>query len=534
MSKKIRVLDCTFRDGGYYNNWHFGESLAKKYLKVMQASGIDFVELGFRAPVTEAIKGPYAFTPDDWIESLDVPEGLNIGVMCNAKDLIAPHDELSIVRKLFGNASESPVSLVRIAAHFSEVEQCEPIIKELNRLGYTTGFNLMQSSGRSREELAAKAAIAANWPLDVLYFADSLGNMKPSDIQFIVESLRSEWQGPIGFHAHDNMGMGLINTLAAIDEGVEWVDATVTGMGRGAGNVRLEYLLLELAKKQVKAVDLRDLMSLVTEEFEPMQNQYGWGPSLYYHLSAFYGVHPTYVQEMLSDKRYRSSTIVSALKQLGSAGATGFSRDHLKEVTDSQPLICEGSWDATGWLEGRDVLLLAAGDSLKDYGQLVNYFIKKNKPLVICINDNPWIDPSLIDVWAACNPDRLVVEKDFYSLNSGKLLAPKALLELEGISLTGWEIMDYGVKVEQGTYESNANFAVIPSALTAMYVLASVTIGSAAGVYLAGFDGYTNDDERHQEMEAALDLYFKHKDALSIKSLTPTSLSIQEVSVFNF
>jgi len=530
MQKDITVLDCTLRDGGYYNNWHFSDNLTNRYLSAMRKSGVNYVELGFRTTSSDSSLGPYAFTPDKWINRLDIPEGLSIGVMCNAKDLICPDDELKIVKELFTSAENSPVSLVRIAAHFAEVEACAPIIKELKKLGYTTGFNLMQSSGRTKDELVAKAELAASWPLDVLYFADSLGNMKPEDIHFIVDALRVKWKGPMGFHAHDNMGMGLINALAAINEGVTWIDATVTGMGRGAGNVKLEYLLLELVNKDQSRLDL--LMDLVIEDFEPMQKKCGWGPSLFYHLSAYYNVHPTYVQEMLSDERYDPSVIVHALQKLGEAGASGFSRDHLKEVTESEPLICQGSWSADKWVEDRDVLILAAGESLKTYSGIIDFFIEKKNPFVISINDNPWISRQVIDAWAACNPDRILVEQGFYESSQGVLLAPRALFTRESIDLGGWDVLDYGVQVEQDIFNPSENSATIPAALSAMYVLAAVKQGGARSVYLAGFDGYTNDDVRHIRMEDALEIYSKSADSLPISSITPTSLSIKETTVF--
>ncbi|WP_208858566.1 aldolase catalytic domain-containing protein [Vreelandella nigrificans] len=528
------VLDCTFRDGGYYNNWDYSTELANRYLQVMSASGIDYVELGFRALESSAFEGPYAYTPDSWIKRLDVPRDLKIGVMCNAKDLLKYGNPKETVSQLFCKAEDSPVTLVRVAAHFNEVDNCGEIMEELHKLGYVTGFNLMQSSGRSRDELIKKAEIAATWPIDSLYFADSLGNMLPDDISFIVSALREAWKGPMGFHAHDNMGMGLVNALAAIKEGVTWIDGTVTGMGRGAGNVRMEYLLLELSKQGMRETELDALMSLVIEEFEPVQRECGWGPSIYYHLSATYGVHPTYVQEMLSDERYKPVAIVKALKRLGAAGASGFSRDRLKDVTESEPLVSVGTWDATGWLEGRDVLLVGPGEEVKNHLEALEYFIEKKKPYVICININPWIPSHLIDSWAACNPDRLMLDKDFYAKNQGLLLAPNALLQyVDKDTWNHWTIQDYGVSVESGELKVMAENATIPHALSAIYAIAAVNAGGASNLYLAGFDGYTSEDPRHKQMENALGLYNEQPGVLPLTSITPTSLSIATVSPFS-
>ena len=296
----------------------------------------------------------------------------------------------------------------------------------------------------------------------------------------------------------------------------------------------MEYLLLELSKQGMRETELDALMGLVIKEFEPVQRKCGWGPSIYYHLSATYGVHPTYVQEMLSDERYKPVAIVKALKRLGDAGASGFSRDRLKDVTESEPLVSVGTWDAAGWLTGRDVLLIGPGEGVKKHLEAIEYFIEKKNPYVICININPWVPSHLIDSWAACNPDRLMLDKEFYVKNSGLLLAPNALLQYVDKNIwSNWSIHDYGVNVESGEFKVMNENATIPHALSAIYAIAAVNAGGASNLYLAGFDGYTSEDPRHKQMENALSLYNERPDVLPLTSITPTSLTISTVSPFS-
>ena len=111
--------------------------------------------------------------------------------------------------------------------------------------------------------------------------------------------MRRGWSGPIGIHAHNNMGQGLLNSTVAVESGASWVDGTITGMGRGAGNSATELLLLEFCRRGW-GDSLRSRFSIWRSDRSRLcaRNITG-GRACSYHLSATYGVHPTYVQEML-------------------------------------------------------------------------------------------------------------------------------------------------------------------------------------------------------------------------------------------
>jgi len=236
----MNILDCTLRDGGYYNSWNFERAIVEKYLNAMAQLDVCFVELGLRSLKSDGFAGASAFTTDDYICSLDIPDSLTVAVMINAAELVKPGIELAtILERLFPEPADvSPVQLVRIASHVHEFEAALPACAWLKERGFLVGFNLMQVADRSQAEVEALAVEAAKWPLDVLYFADSMGSMDPEQTAQIIGWLRKHWSGPLGIHTHDNMGLALQNTLRALDEGVTWLDATVTGMGRGPGNAK--------------------------------------------------------------------------------------------------------------------------------------------------------------------------------------------------------------------------------------------------------------------------------------------------------
>ena len=168
---------------------------------------MDVVELGFRTLKNQGFQGPCAFTTDEFIRSLTIPDGLTVGVMVNGNELVGEVPQQEALERLFPNAAaESPVELVRIACHVHEFEKALPAVTWLKERGYQVGFNLMQVADRTEEEVKALARLAKAYPMDALYFADSMGSMSPDQAAQIIQWFRSEWQGPMGIHTHDNLG----------------------------------------------------------------------------------------------------------------------------------------------------------------------------------------------------------------------------------------------------------------------------------------------------------------------------------------
>lgn len=530
---KNQILDCTLRDGGYYNNWNFETSTVERYLQVMQQTSVDWVEIGFRFIPQSSFVGPYGYSTDAWIGALKIPEGLHLAVMCNAKDLLANGDPASTVCDLFSIARESPIELVRIAAHFEEVSACLPAIETLCQLGYRIGFNLMQASGRSNEELLEKVAELKNSSIEVLYFADSLGCMGPDEVMRTVTTIRQAWDKAIGFHAHDNMGQALANAHAAKKAGATWIDATVLGMGRGGGNLRLEYWLLELDRSGSRSASLDLLLQLVVSEFKVLQDRYGWGPSVFYHLSALYGVHPTYVQEMLACERYNGEKVIDALRRLGQAGARGYSADQLHQAIGSFHMEGPGQWDARGWLQGQTVVLVGPGEAGREHLEGLRQLQEKHSFPLLCINSNPWIPEELVTAWVACNPERLAVDADYYAERSGILIAPESTLgeKLREVRKQ-WVIKDYGLKVVSGNFDAGSITAIIPSRLAALYGIALANAAGCSRIYMVGFDGYGINDPRHQEMNEGLQIYYNAGTYAPLVAITPTNLNIEQSSLY--
>jgi len=289
------ALDCTFRDGGYYPNWEFEIELANKYLSVMKEVGINAIEIGFRSPPHKQV-GQFGKVTDDFIRNnLNIPNIEYFGVMVNTGDMNS-----SVISQLFDYADKSPINLVRVATHFKDIDLGEMVCKDLKNLGYFVTCNLMQAADKSFDEIRSAAKKINGWnAVDVLYLADSLGGMDHDTVNYAFKAIREGWNGVIGFHGHNNKGQALSNSLEAIDIGVDWIDGTILGMGRGPGNTEIEYLLNELNKRNFE-FEVEKLYELSLVDFKPLKLKYRWGPSLLYYLSAEYSIHPIYIQKFIT------------------------------------------------------------------------------------------------------------------------------------------------------------------------------------------------------------------------------------------
>ncbi|WP_447926361.1 aldolase catalytic domain-containing protein [Vreelandella sp. EE27] len=527
-------LDCTLRDGGYYNAWDFSENVINDYLESMQAAGVDVIELGLRSLKNNGFQGPCAFTTDNFIKSLTIPSGIMVGVMVNASELVGSVRQLEALKCLFpNNAANSPVDLVRIASHVHEFQDALPAVTWLKERGFKVGFNLMQVADRTEEEVKALARKASAYPLDALYFADSMGSMTPDQTAQIIQWMRSEWTGPMGIHTHDNLGLALSNTLRALDEGVTWVDSTVTGMGRGPGNARTEELAIELAERRGQKISMVPLMTLLRKHFKPMQQHYGWGTNPYYYLAGKYGIHPTYIQEMLSDSRYDEEDILAVIEHLRLEGGKKFSFNTLDSARHFFGVEASGSWSPKEKLKEKSVLILGTGPGVAKHRKALESYIKNYKPVVLALNTQTAISAELIDMRLACHPVRLLADCETHSKLPQPLITPYSMLpEDVRESLEGKEVLDFGLNVSSGELGFGQVHCTLPSSLVMAYAFAVATSGEAREILLAGFDGYEGEDPRNDEMNQIVKQFLATDVEMPLIAITPSRYDVTKKSIY--
>lgn len=303
----MKILDCTLRDGGYYTNWDFDKELVTKYCESMESLPIEYVEVGYRSIPLDGYLGEYFYCPNYILGELkELMPSKKLTIILNEKDIRTENvEELLLSIKPF-------VTLIRIAVDPENFERAIKLAKSVKALGFELGFNVMYMSNWKNDSRFLDLLKGLDDTLDYFYMVDSFGGILPNELKNIIKLVKSKTNVPLGFHGHDNLSMGLINTITALDEGCSIVDATITGMGRGAGNLRTELLLTYLESQSKVKFNINVLGDIVAD-FENLKKDYNWGTSLPYMFSGAHSLPQKDVMEWVGMNRYSLSSILNAL-----------------------------------------------------------------------------------------------------------------------------------------------------------------------------------------------------------------------------
>lgn len=329
------------------------------------------------------------------------------------------------------------------------------------------------------------------------------------------------------------MDKAMENAMMALSNGVNWIDSTVLGMGRGPGNVKTENLILELEKRFKRKVNYNGLIKLVENDFILMKNKYGWGSNVYYYLSGLYGIHPSFIQGMLTAKNFSSDEILAVIDNLKTEGGKKFSNDLIN--TYKQYFVGKGSgkYEPTKNIKNKNVLILGSGPGVKAHKVALENFIKKYKPFVIALNTQNSINSKLINTRAVCNTLRLLTDHKSFKYLPQKLILPyQRLSDLIKDKFKKVKKLDFGVEVRNNTFQFMKSSAIIPNTLAISYALGIANSGKAKKIYIAGFDGYEAEDPKRREMDELFSLYQSLKKKSELESITPTKYKVKSVSVY--
>ena len=358
--KKIKLLDCTLRDGGYYTNWDFDKNLVKTYCKSMESLPIEYVEVGYRSIPLEGYLGEYFYCPDFVMKQLkEMMPSKKLVIILNEKDIRASH-----VPELL-KPCEEYISMVRIAVDPVNFVTAIELAKAIKIMGFEVAFNVMYMSEWKEDNSFLNLLTGLEDTIDYFYMVDSFGGVIQEDVKEIINLVKSKTNVKLGFHGHNNLEMALANTITAISEGCEIVDATITGMGRGAGNLRTELLLTYLNSRGYEGITFGNLSGAVSL-FEDLKKDYGWGTNLPYMFSGAYSLPQKQVMEWVGMNRYPIASIVNAL------------HNNKSSIDDnlSLPTLKNGR-------KNKDVLIVGGGSSVIKNNQALQVFLQQHKDLKV-------------------------------------------------------------------------------------------------------------------------------------------------------
>ena len=297
----LQIFDCTLRDGGLTNNFFFEDSFVRDLYQANVEAGVAYMEMGYRASrdiFDENEFGKWKFCDEEAIREIvgDHPEHIKLAVMA---DIGRTDYRRDILPK-----KDSVLDMIRIATYSHTIEEALDAVEHCHGLGYETTVNIMAVSNDTEETIAEVLEKLAKSSVDVIYLVDSFGSFYPHQAAHLMEQYAKAAfpKGKrVGIHAHNNQQLAFANTIECVKSGASFLDVTVNGLGRGAGNCAMELLLGFLRNPKyniypaIRFVD-KYMMQLKAEGVV-------WGYDIPYLLTGQRNQHPSKAIEFIRECR---------------------------------------------------------------------------------------------------------------------------------------------------------------------------------------------------------------------------------------
>lgn len=285
--EKIKVLDCTIRDGGLINKHDFDRRFVREVYKAISAAGVDYMEIGYKnskSMFSPKEFGLWKFCDDDEIKK--IIEGIESNTKVSAMVDVGRVD-IDDVKP----CKESPLDMIRVATYVKDIDKAIFLVNHFAEKGYETTINIMAISRALDNELnEALHQVEEESSAKVIYIVDSFGALYQETTEFLVKKYKSILKTKeVGMHGHNHQQLAFGNTIEAIIHDANFVDGTVYGIGRAAGNCPLELLLGFLKNPKF---DIRPILDLISQEFIPLREQIEWGYIIPYAITGMFNEHP--------------------------------------------------------------------------------------------------------------------------------------------------------------------------------------------------------------------------------------------------
>ena len=489
------LLDCTLRDGGYVNDWEFGHDNIVNIFERVVGSGVDFIEIGFLderrtfdlnrtiMPSTDCVKKIFG--------KLDRKDAKVLGMIdygtCDINNL-QPCEEswLDGIRVIFKKDKMVPA-----------MEFC----RKVKSLGYLVFAQLVSVTSYSEEELLEIVTIANDVKPFALSMVDTYGLLNPEELKKIASILDQNLTPEIilGFHAHNNFQLGYINTMTVLNLPTDrnvLVDGTLYGMGKSAGNAPLELIAMYMNQNCGKNYLITEMQEAITTSVMDFQRKSPWGYQLFYYIAASNRVHPNYVQYLMNKRTLSITAINEILQKLPEDQKLEKNMKLIEELyIDYQQEECDDT-DVIAKLgvelEGKQVLAIGPGLSMRKKESCVLEYIERNKPVTIAINYIP----------QKIHPNYLFVTNTTRYIQSATKLHEDENVDIRIIAssnLTKVERdFDYMINYSSVIDE----IAEFPDNSMCMLIRTLMRCGCKE-IALAGLDGYTPDNVNYFDEDKA-------------------------------
>jgi len=283
---EIKVLDCSIRDGGLINKWQFSDELVRATYKALSEAGVDYMEIGYKASkelVDPEDLGKWRFCEEDDVKK--VIDGIESDMKLACMVDIGRVKEDEILR-----VQDSVFDLIRVACYVKDVDKAIALSDHIMDKGYETAINIMAVSTNLEKDIDEALEEISKTKVPFVYVVDSFGNMFSEDVTFLVNKYKNALPGKtIGIHTHNNRQLAFANSIQAIIDNSNIIDASVYGIGRGPGNCPLELLLTFLKNPKF---EVRPILKIIEEYYIPLSQKVEWGYIIPYMITGVLNEHP--------------------------------------------------------------------------------------------------------------------------------------------------------------------------------------------------------------------------------------------------
>lgn len=485
--KKIRVLDCTLRDGGYCNEWKFGFENAARITNSLVEANVDIIECGF---LTNRVTYHPNMTKFATVEQISK---------------IIPSDrkgKLFVAMVNYGeyNAEDLPVcdgssiDGIRVAFHKKHLAQALDFCKGVQNKGYKVFIQAMVSLNYTDEEFRGLIRSVNAFAPYAFYIVDSFGSMKRADLLRLFQIVELELNEGIlvGFHSHNNMQLAYSNAQSLIDmpTGRDMIiDASVYGMGRGAGNLNTELIVDYLNENVGTGYALKPLLNIIDEILNDFYLRNKWGFSLPNYLSAAHNIHPNYASYLDDKKTLTVNDMNEIFERMDEDKKVSFQKAYIEELYLSYMEMGGTQGDHQVGLNeklvGKKLLLVAPGKSSVEERKSITNFASADDVVTVSVNfDYQGCDVDYIFLSNLRRFRELSEDKYYKCIVTSNIPAREALLQVKYHDL---------LESEEAVAD-NAGLMAIKFFMNC----------GVKDIYLAGFDGYSHAvDENYGNSQMA-------------------------------
>lgn len=390
-SNDLCLLDCTLRDGGYVNDWHWGFHCARAIVRCLERAHVDFVEVGFLKDVSDYDED---VTVCNYIDELNrlIPD-VSSNTCFTAMTMNGAYD----ISKL-SPYSGSGIKMIRVTAHDYDIDEGLELAQKIKELGYMVSINPINIMGY-RDEQIIQIISKVNHILPYQFsIVDTFGSMKRRDLNRIISIVDNNLSKDIrlGLHLHENMSLSCSLAQQFVDMHLNRkvaVDGSLFGMGRVPGNLPLELIADYVNEYSDKKYDIDYMLDAIQDYIEPIKGSSNWGYTPAYFLSARYNLHRNYAEFYMEKGDLSNKDISHILASFDKHKVSVFDKVYAEEkyhqYKDNELDDLRVIEILKHQLAGKEILILAPGASISTEENKIRKFIEEIEPCIISVNFVP-------------------------------------------------------------------------------------------------------------------------------------------------